>query len=192
MPKVVPGYKAQARERILVAAHEVFHRSGFRGTTMDDIAREVGVSKGALYLYFPTKNDLLGAMQRQFRRQILEKWERLLDRGDIAEGIASSLDELFRGDVAPDIYYEMSAAAAADPGLRRILADDYRQDRKVMEQFLRRLQQRGRIPKGRDAATLAEVILMLIRGMFLQLMMKGTLLDARKQLVRSLRFVLDG
>ena len=37
----------------------VFLRKGFHKATMDDIARETGLSKGALYLYFPSKENLL-------------------------------------------------------------------------------------------------------------------------------------
>ena len=91
MPKVVAEYKAQARQRIIVAARVVFLRRGFGHATMDDVAREVGVSKGALYLYFRTKSDLLVAIQGQMRSEVLAGWDALLERGDIAEGMADTL-----------------------------------------------------------------------------------------------------
>lgn len=47
------------RQRILEAALGVFMRYGYRRTTMDDIAREVGKSRPALYLSFPSKEALL-------------------------------------------------------------------------------------------------------------------------------------
>lgn len=47
------------RQRILKAALDVFMRYGYRRTTMDDIAREVGKSRPALYLSFPSKEALL-------------------------------------------------------------------------------------------------------------------------------------
>jgi AcrR family transcriptional regulator len=52
----------ERRQRILNAALAVFMRYGYRRATMDDIAREVGISRPALYLSFSGKEDLLRAV----------------------------------------------------------------------------------------------------------------------------------
>jgi len=49
----------QSREEILDAARRVLLRSGVAATTLDAVAKEVGVSKTALYYYFPSKDALL-------------------------------------------------------------------------------------------------------------------------------------
>ena len=59
MPKVVPEYKEEAKTKIVEAARIVFAKKGYHDSTMDDVAKEVGVSKGALYSYFKSKEDLL-------------------------------------------------------------------------------------------------------------------------------------
>src|SRR5437870_5406330 len=46
---------------ILEAARRVFARQGFYDTTMEDIAEEAGVSKGTIYIYYPSKNDIYRA-----------------------------------------------------------------------------------------------------------------------------------
>lgn len=51
--------KGQKRLSILKAASTMFATSGYRKTSMDELANEVGVAKGTLYLYFPKKIDLL-------------------------------------------------------------------------------------------------------------------------------------
>jgi AcrR family transcriptional regulator len=51
--------KAAHRQEILDAAVRVFARRGFAAATLDEIAQEAEFSKGALYLYFPSKEDLL-------------------------------------------------------------------------------------------------------------------------------------
>jgi AcrR family transcriptional regulator len=191
MPKVVAEYKAQARTRIVDAASVVFRRKGFRAATMEDIAKEIGVSKGALYLYFHTKNELLGEIQSRFRDEILEKWEGLLEEGDVAEGIASSLEAVFSGEVAPGLWFELGAASASDPELRKVLEVDSREDRRLMRRFVRRLEERGRIPKSRDTDALADVILTLFQGTVGDLMIRGGTAEARRRMVRSLRFLLD-
>jgi len=49
---------------IVAAALEVFAEKGFAAARLDDIAARAGVSKGALYLYFETKQDLFAAVVR--------------------------------------------------------------------------------------------------------------------------------
>jgi len=61
MPKVVPEYKEEAKSRILDVANKVFAEKGYHEATMDDIAKRLGVSKGAIYLYFSSKEDLFEA-----------------------------------------------------------------------------------------------------------------------------------
>jgi len=190
MPKVVGEYKARARERIADAAQAVFRARGFRAATMEDIAREVGVSKGAIYLYFRTKTDLLSAIQERSRDQVLAAWSRLLESGDVAEGIADSLEEVFSGKVDPGIWLELVAEAAAHPDVRAALRVDEREDVRAMRSFLRRLEERGRIRPLRDRDTVAEIILALLHGSVLDLMLHGRAASARRSLVRSLRYLL--
>ena len=57
--------KAERPAEIVVAAHTVFSEHGFARARLDDIAKLAGVSKGALYLYFETKQDLFRAVVEQ-------------------------------------------------------------------------------------------------------------------------------
>jgi AcrR family transcriptional regulator len=191
MPKVVQEYRAQARARIVDAAQQVFRKSGFRATTMEDIAREIGVSKGAIYLYFHSKVELLSAIQERSREQVLAYWEGLLDGGDVAEGIADSLAEVFSGKVDPGVWLELVAASAANPEVRAAMKDDRRQDRRAMREFLQKLEERGRIRKLRAPETVADITLAMLHGSVLDLMLHGRADSSRETLVRSLRFLLE-
>ncbi|MBI3814338.1 MAG: helix-turn-helix transcriptional regulator, partial [Nitrospinae bacterium] len=53
------------RKQILESAIRCISRQGYHQTTMDDIASEAGLSKGALYWYFKSKDEILTAMCRQ-------------------------------------------------------------------------------------------------------------------------------
>ena len=57
--------KAERPTEIVDAALEVFAEKGFAGAKLDEIAARAGVSKGALYLYFATKEDLFRAVVGQ-------------------------------------------------------------------------------------------------------------------------------
>lgn len=58
--------KAQRPQQILEAAFAEFTEKGYAAARLEDVAKRVGLSKGALYLYFPTKAELFKAMIRAF------------------------------------------------------------------------------------------------------------------------------
>jgi AcrR family transcriptional regulator len=62
MPKVSPEYTRARRAKIVDVARELFARKGFSGTSMDDLAEATGLSIGALYRYFPSKERLVLAV----------------------------------------------------------------------------------------------------------------------------------
>jgi AcrR family transcriptional regulator len=53
---------ADTRQRILAIAADLFARQGYTGTTIADIARELGTTTAALYYHFPSKADILGGL----------------------------------------------------------------------------------------------------------------------------------
>jgi AcrR family transcriptional regulator len=67
-----PDVSEERKDQILNAAEEVFSQKGFSKARMDDIAEGTGLSKGTLYLYYKSKDDLIIAIldrifQREFR-----------------------------------------------------------------------------------------------------------------------------
>jgi AcrR family transcriptional regulator len=54
--------KAQTRNKLLDAAATVFARKGFAGASLDDVAEEAGLTKGAVYSNFASKDDLIEAL----------------------------------------------------------------------------------------------------------------------------------
>ena len=69
MPRVAasarPAFLEERRGAILDAALRVWARRGFDGTSVAEVAREAGLTKGTLYLYFPSKQALLEATLRR-------------------------------------------------------------------------------------------------------------------------------
>ncbi len=85
--------KEQRPEEILNAALEEFIAKGYAGTRLDDVARRAGISKGLVYVYFNTKEDLFKAVIRTFLVPHVE-----MLRGEI-EGSQLSSEALLRGPV---------------------------------------------------------------------------------------------
>jgi TetR/AcrR family transcriptional regulator, fatty acid metabolism regulator protein len=64
-------------ELILRAAEAEFTEKGYRDTSMDEIAARVGIAKGTVYLYFPSKQDLVFALIEREFKMFLEKFEHI-------------------------------------------------------------------------------------------------------------------
>ncbi|RDL50610.1 putative HTH-type transcriptional regulator YfiR [Ensifer sp. M14] len=61
MPKISDEKRAARRAQILEAAWLCFQKQGLQATTMDDIIRASGLSAGAVYSYYPSKEELIVA-----------------------------------------------------------------------------------------------------------------------------------
>ena len=59
MPRITDERREARRSEIVAAARRCFARDGFHQTSMPDIAREAGMSAGAFYRYFPSKEDVI-------------------------------------------------------------------------------------------------------------------------------------
>ncbi|MGO9741766.1 MAG: TetR/AcrR family transcriptional regulator [Roseiarcus sp.] len=70
---VAPVHDGVKRQQILDGARTVFLSDGFDGASMNDIARVAGVSKGTLYVYFESKEQLFEALIRHDKEQQPER-----------------------------------------------------------------------------------------------------------------------
>ncbi len=91
MPRRV--FKPKRLHEILVAARKVIAQDGFQGANLESIAREAGVSKGALYLYFPNKENLfLRALEDGFDNMVADVTRAM----EGARGVKARLTALVR------------------------------------------------------------------------------------------------
>jgi AcrR family transcriptional regulator len=89
MPAPVPG----RREALLAAARQQFTRYGFRRTSMEDIAREAGVSRPALYLHFRNKEELFRSLAASLQEAALAEAETALKSGGtLVERVHAALE----------------------------------------------------------------------------------------------------
>ncbi len=64
-------------QELLQAALQLFVEKGFAATRIDEVARLAGVSKGTLYLYYPSKEDLFKAVVRQNLSSLIEEGQQM-------------------------------------------------------------------------------------------------------------------
>jgi AcrR family transcriptional regulator len=75
MPKIAQDRIARNQRRIEAAALKLFTRQGFHGTNIREIAEKIGVSTGAIYTYYPSKEAIFASLVRGYRARI-DQWRR--------------------------------------------------------------------------------------------------------------------
>ncbi len=78
MPKVTDAHRAERRRQIAEGARRAFAAHGYEAATVPVLEREIGLSRGAIFSYFPTKLDLFLALAQEDQRRLLELW---IERG---------------------------------------------------------------------------------------------------------------
>ena len=75
--------RAEGRRRdILLAAARVFARDGYVNATLDDVAAQMGVTKGVIYYYFRSKEEIFTEIRATAIREAIERLEAIIARGD--------------------------------------------------------------------------------------------------------------
>jgi AcrR family transcriptional regulator len=100
----------QRRAEILEAALHLFSSKGFHDTTMEEVAREAGVAKGTIYLYFQSKEHLLLALKRDFMQGLTDV---------VANIVAEAIEQIEQGKNAP----ARGEAPRTPPDYRDIIDD---------------------------------------------------------------------
>ena len=192
MPRILPGYRDEVRRKIVTSAHSLFLRKGYHGTTMEEIADSLGVTKPALYQYFPGKEDLYAAVAEHSREEMAAILRRSYNKKDLRTGSAILFDSLVR--YLPQfngMYAELMLLAVHNTRIQTILARDRAEDLRVIEQFITGQQKNGLVSGRLNARSLAVTCDALINGLLMDIMMgmqteeaKGIWLDAVTRLVR--------
>jgi len=104
-----PNVSEERISQIVNAAEDVFTKKGFNEARMDDIAEETGLSKGTLYNYFKSKDDLIIAiLDRIFQREF-----KAFEQADVSSMNASDTIWLFVDTIVKDIKYFLRAMPIA-------------------------------------------------------------------------------
>lgn len=86
-----------ARARVVFEARRSFHQFGFRRISMDEIARNLRMSKKTLYVLFPAKNDLIRAVVDSILEPTLGKISALMREEKTVAGLLSGSIAVFHG-----------------------------------------------------------------------------------------------
>lgn len=165
MPKVVAGYKEEARRTILETASQVFAEKGYQNATMDDVAKKLGVSKGAVYQYFSSKDELFQTLCGSAAKKV----EEILRTSFAGPAIRDSAEkymnaELDRAERKQMNMFEALAEAHRNTELNKVLRDNYVAIRDVLVGFLDGLKEAGLVKGSVDSYSAAEFLIALRHG----------------------------
>ena len=142
MPRVSDDHLEARRRQILDAARRCFARNGFHATSMQDVLRESGLSAGAVYRYFPSKEAMIITIAEEgiaeIRTVITEDPDKGLSVPQLLERALLALAERDDGDEIARIALQVWAEAARSDAVRERLAGAIRETRAVVAALIRR------------------------------------------------------
>jgi AcrR family transcriptional regulator len=145
MPKVSLEYKELVRTRILESAHRVFSEKGYREATMDEIAEGVGLSKPALYRYYPSKEELFREIFKLFNQATSKALRESFKGGRLdGETFFALID---KWGWTPNLFLSAASEAPRNPKLKKILAEGYKTGVDLVGTFIEELKNRGILKK---------------------------------------------
>jgi TetR/AcrR family acrAB operon transcriptional repressor len=156
------------RARILEAAGELFLRFGYDKTTVGEIAERAGVSKGAIYLHFDSKDDLFEAVLTAEIADYSERWVELIEEdpeggtiGGIYENVLYALEEneFVAAMLKGDKQILGSYMKKEDSLLRQGHSGSHR------EEFVEMMQQIGAMRRDIDPEIVAHIMNLLSYGL---------------------------
>ena len=187
MPKLSQNEMEARRREIIAAAGRCFARKGIQATTMREIFAEAGMSAGAVYNYFKTKDDLIAAGIRDSTdenvaalRGATDAEGRALGFRDLVEMFLLDLDASRRDGRArstPMIHAEV----AVKPDLLKMFQEGRQNIRIAAREKV--LQMRPELTEA-QAATLVDFVFLLYQGMVTEAALdEPTNIDGMRQVI---------
>jgi AcrR family transcriptional regulator len=150
-----------------------FARQGYHATSMDDVVRESGLSVGAIYSYFPSKEELFLALIDDRNEQTLAYLNDLFRRpGPMADKTREAVDYFF-GLLTDELVslarvnVEFMTEAAKSPKVKARQERRCESVRQFMRWLLTEAQHQGDVRKDVDVDSAAELMLALNEGILL-------------------------
>ena len=197
MPRVSAAHEQEVRDRIVASAIRVFTDRGY-GATIQDVVRDSGLSVGAIYTYFKSKEELFLECCEVMTGGSLEKLGAMLaGKATVAERLATAtafyLDSI---DAAPEggpglvTLVQAWAVADGEPRIREMLARRRERFVGAGQVLLREGIARGELPPWIDVDGTARAYISLLDGMLLQRIEAGERYR-QADLERQARAILD-
>lgn len=163
------------RNEILDAAARVFVRHGFHRASMRQICGEAKLSAGAVYNYFPSKDQIIEGLAAREQEEIAELAAYLAETDNAQKALTGAIRLMVEDTNAADarLYVELTAEAGRNALVReRLVATDAALQECLLE-AIRRGQAQGSVTKARSAADLLALLTAVYEGFVGRLAVDG-------------------
>ena len=176
---MVSAVKSDNIPLILEAAQKQFARYGFKKTTMNDIADEIGMSKASLYYYFPNKEELFKEVIKEELAEFIDKINTIISTGK------SYIDLLVSYAEMRHVYFQnfinlgkLSSEALKNvkPLYTELFKDFKKEEALLAERMLQKGVDNGEL-EGLDIPRYAELYVNMIQGLRKNVFMSEDLAD---------------
>jgi TetR/AcrR family transcriptional repressor of uid operon len=156
------------RGEILAAAKRCFSRSGFHGTSMQEICAEAQMSPGSLYRYFPSKEAIIAGIAEQDRADVAEKFQAIVEAPDFFAALAFAARVYIVEESMEEVclHTEIKAESRRNPEVAKIYAEVEEEVKTGMLNVLRAGVARGDIPPTIDLEIAATMLMALVDGLY--------------------------
>lgn len=165
--------KAEDRQKqILLAAAECFARKGFHQTTMDDIAREAGISAGLIYRHFAGKEDLIIELVKTNTHIERTKLDQARQHEDFAQTIETFFDigdDIIDWHTRSVLFIEVVAESLRNKRVADVVERD---DIEVVDELaalIAQAQSKGQVDPSLAPLETAELLIAMSEGVLLRL-----------------------
>ncbi|MHA2142415.1 MAG: TetR/AcrR family transcriptional regulator [Candidatus Thorarchaeota archaeon] len=186
MPKVTAEKKQMILDTILGAAESLFSEKGYHGTSMDDIVKASGYSKGAIYGHFDSKEQLFLSVLEKQTDTSLEGVKSLFSPDDSAwtkleKTLALLPDSMFdESDEQCRLTFELQLQASRQKSWRSKIQKQYSRALRFLAEIIEEGQETGEFRKDVDAESLAGILIGSSNGLSLYALVTGKSFDWNK------------
>jgi AcrR family transcriptional regulator len=168
MPKLKPAIQQARRDNILNAAERRFARAGFHRTTMQDICREAGVSPGALYVYFDSKEALIAGIAERDRAEFAERLAGVAEAPDFLAALRDLGEHYFVREPKPShlMCIEIGLESTRNARIAEIHRGVDEFISSSFEKLFRRMQEEGRIAPDLPIPVVVRLFSVIADGLF--------------------------
>lgn len=195
MPKVTGQYKSDLREKIIQAAIESFAQTGFDKTKMEDIAKRLGLSKGTIYLYFNSKEDLFLAICEHYVKVMRDQQHSAIfsKKEDLVLDSEHFYENFRRLEQGKDrVMLEMVVESSRNSRLKKGMYEHRLKVYDAVVEHLNRQIEKGFIKKGIDVNGLASAFVALYDGLTVSKMLGISEASNKKAWAAMVRAVMEG
>ncbi|MFZ6026158.1 MAG: TetR/AcrR family transcriptional regulator [Chloroflexota bacterium] len=191
-----PDVSEERRTQIIESALSVFTRQGFANTRMEDVASESGLSKGLLYWYFKSKDEIVVAIADLLFGGELRKMRNLPCEGLPAGDCLMNFLETFIADIrmmlkVTPIVYEFYALAFRNQTVRKLMKTYLHSFVEILEPIVQKGIDSGEFAPG-EPRLLALAIGSMLEGTLLLWAYDPDAMDVEAQLRLGAQLLLKG